>query len=164
MFFPNKKQRKTQNPSKNPSSENWGYFMLRIFGKASNYWEYFVFMCTKGLLEQKGQSRSTYYIAGEKFINGRTGGENNNGLPTDLLEKCKNLKRWEPSEKMKDLIVELCSFTPLSINEIASLIGRKPFSVWYKYTKPLIESGKLFYTIPEMIKHPDQKYTTVKNK
>lgn len=149
-------------------------------------------LCTKGLLEQKGQSRSTYYIAGEKFINGRTGGENNkadrennnaggennnadrennnaggennNGLPTDLLEKCKNLKRWEPSEKMKDLIVELCSFTPLSINEIASLIGRKPFSVWYKYTKPLIESGKLFYTIPEMIKHPDQKYTTVKNK
>ena len=70
----------------------------------------------------------------------------------------------EPSEKMKDLIVELCSFTPLSINEIASLIRRKPFSVWYKYTKPLIESGKLFYTIPEMIKHPDQKYTTVKNK
>ncbi len=29
------------------------------------------YLCTKGLLEQKGQSRSTYYIAGEKFINSR---------------------------------------------------------------------------------------------
>jgi len=175
-------------------------------------------LCTKGLLEQKGQSRSTYYIAGEKFVNSRTIGENsnairensnairensnaigensnaigennnaigensnairensnaigennnaigenNNALPADLLEKCKNLKKWEPSEKMKSLIIELCTFKPLSINDIASIIRRKPSSVRYLYTNPLIESGKLFYTIPEMIKHPDQKYTTVK--
>ena len=133
-------------------------------------------LCTKGLLEQKGQSRSTYYIAGEKFVNSNAIGENNNAigennnadrennnaLPADLLEKCKNLKKWEPSEKMKNLIIELCAYTPLSINDIASIIKRKPFSVWYLYIKPLIESGKLFYTIPEMIKHPDQKYTTVK--
>ena len=161
-------------------------------------------LCTKGLLEQKGQSKSTYYIAGEKFVNSRADGENsraigensrvggennnaigennnvigennnvieennnvieenNNALPADLLEKCKNLKKWEPSEKMKDLIIELCAYTPLSINDIANIIRRKPFSVWYLYIKPLIESGKLFYTIPEMIKHPNQKYTTVK--
>jgi len=31
------------------------------------------YLCTKGLLEQKGQSRSTYYIAGEKFVNSRDG-------------------------------------------------------------------------------------------
>ena len=147
-------------------------------------------LCTKGLLEQKGQSKNTYYIAGEKFDNSRIIGENSNAiqengnaiqengnanqensnaikgicnaLPAVLLEKCKNLKKWEPSEKMKDLIIELCTFTPLSINEIASLIKRKPSSVRYLYTNPLIESGKLFYTIPEMIKHPEQKYTTVK--
>lgn len=29
------------------------------------------YLCTKGLLEQKGQSRSTYYIAGVKFVNSR---------------------------------------------------------------------------------------------
>ena len=28
-------------------------------------------MCKKGLLEQKGQSRSSYYIAGEQFVNSR---------------------------------------------------------------------------------------------
>jgi hypothetical protein len=31
------------------------------------------YLCTKGLLEQKGQSRSTYYIAGVKFVNSRDG-------------------------------------------------------------------------------------------
>ena len=147
-------------------------------------------LCSKGLLEQKGQSRSTYYIAGEKFVysgvdeensradgensradgensradgeNGRASEENSNALPADLIEKCKNLKKWEPSEKMKNLIIELCTYTPLSLNEIADIVNRKPDSVRYLYVKYLIESGQLFYTIPEMLNHPDQKYTTVK--
>ena len=155
-------------------------------------------MCKKGLLEQKGQSRSSYYIAGEQFVNGRVdhslnsiaagensnavegnsnaigensnatrensnaARENSNALPADLLERCKNLKKWESSEKMKSLIVELCAFTPLSVNDIAVIINRKPSSVRYLYTNPLVEDGKLFYTIPEMVKHPDQKYTSKK--
>jgi len=169
-------------------------------------------MCKKGLLEQKGQSKSSYYIAGEQFVNGRVdhslnsiaagensnavegnsnaagensnavegnsnaigensnatrensnaARENSNALPADLLERCKNLKKWESSEKMKSLIVELCAFTPLSVNDIAVIINRKPSSVRYLYTNPLVEDGKLFYTIPEMVKHPDQKYTSKK--
>ena len=175
-------------------------------------------LCTKGLLEQKGQSRSTYYIAGEKFINNRADGENSNAtgenhnaagensrangensrakeensrangensrangensrangensrangensraIPENLLEKCKKLKKWESSKKMKSLVIELCEIMPLSISEIAEIINRKPESVRYLYINPLIESGKLFHTIPEMLNHPDQKYTTVK--
>ena len=156
-------------------------------------------LCTKGLLEQKGQSRSTYYITGEKFVNSRTNvensnatgenhnaaGENNRGnrennrangensrangensraIPENLLEKCKKLKKWESSKKMKSLVIELCEIMPLSISEIAEIINRKPESVRYLYINPLIESGKLFHTIPEMLNHPDQKYTTVKKK
>ena len=63
---------------------------------------------------------------------------------------------------MKNLIIELCTYTPLSLNEIADIVNRKPDSVRYLYVKYLIESGQLFYTIPEMLNHPDQKYTTVK--
>ena len=213
-------------------------------------------MCTKGLLEQKGQSRSTYYIAGENFIssrldqensrgdgengnaigemcradgemcradgensradgeNGKGDGENGNAigemcradremcrgggiqmcradgengnaakengnaigengnaarengiaLPDELLERCRNLKKWESSKKMKDLIVELCTYEPLSINEIANILHRKPHSIRYLYVSSLIEDRRLFFTIPEMIKHPNQKYTAVKNK
>ena len=163
-------------------------------------------LCSKGLLEQKGQSRSTYYITGEMFVNSRTNGENSNAtgenhnaagennrgdrennrgnrennrangensrangensraIPENLLEKCKKLKKWESSKKMKSLVIELCEIMPLSISEIAEIINRKPESVRYLYINPLIESGKLFHTIPEMLNHPDQKYTTVKKK
>ena len=142
-------------------------------------------LCTKGLLEQKGQSRNTYYIAGEKFVNSRANGENHNAagennrddrennrangensraIPENLLEKCKKLKKWESSKKMKSLVIELCEIMPLSISEIAEIINRKPESVRYLYINPLIESGKLFHTIPEMLNHPDQKYTTAKKK
>ena len=161
-------------------------------------------MCTKRLLEQKGQSKSTYYIAGTNFVSGNAVGENSNAvgensnaigengnaigensnatgensnatgemsrateemsraIPEELLERCGSLKKWEDSNKMKDLIIELCTYKPLSINDIASIIKRKPSSVRSLYTNSLIESGKLFYTIPEMPKHPNQKYTTVK--
>ena len=148
-------------------------------------------LCTKGLLEQKGQSRSTYYIAGGSFVNSRAndalnsrasgensraGGENSRAnqensradrensraIPETLIEKCKKLKKWESSKKMKSLVIELCEIMPLSISEIAEIINRKPESVRYLYVNPLIESGKLFHTIPEMLNHPDQKYTTVK--
>ncbi len=65
---------------------------------------------------------------------------------------------------MKDLIVELCTYEPLSINEIANILHRKPHSIRYLYVSSLIEDRRLFFTIPEMIKHPNQKYTAVKNK
>lgn len=202
------------------------------------------YMCTKGLLEQKGQSRSTYYIAGESFVKSRADGENSRGgdiensrangenskgegkngnaigemcradgemcrgdgiensiangensrdnniensrankensrgdringnaaeengivLPNELLERCKKLKKWESSKKMKGIVLELCTFMPLSLSDIAKIINRKPNSVRYLYVNPLIESGELFYTIPEMLNHPNQKYTAVKNK
>ncbi|MBP5346268.1 MAG: putative DNA binding domain-containing protein [Bacteroidales bacterium] len=146
-------------------------------------------MCTKGLLEQKGQGKSTYYIAGTNFINGnaveengraigengnaveengRAIGENSNAveengraMPEELLERCRSLKKWEPSKKMNDLIIELCAYKPLSISEIANIICRRPRSVRL-YINSLIESEQIFYTIPEMPTHPDQKYTTVK--
>ena len=150
-------------------------------------------MCTKGLLEQKGQSRNTYYIAGDNFKeinnrgvgensrgvgensrgtrensrgvgeNSRGNGENSRGIPEELLERCKNLKKWEPSENMKNLIMELCTSAPLSLSDIAHIVNRKPASV-RSYITPLIASKKLFYTIPEMKNHPEQKYTAIEKK
>ena len=160
-------------------------------------------MCKKGLLEQKGQSRSSYYIAGEQFVNGRVddslnsiaAGENSNAigensigdslnsrgkaplnsrgeflnsrgqqLPKILEERVEKIgKRAEPDE-MKKLVIELCSLKPMSLLELANILKRKTSSLRYLYVNPLIESGELFYTIPEMLSHPDQKYTTVKNK
>ena len=160
-------------------------------------------MCKKGLLEQKGQSRSSYYIAGEQFVNGRVddslnsiaAGENSNAigensigdslnsrgkaplnsrgeflnsrgqqLPKILEERIKKIGKRAKPEEMKGLVIELCKLEPMSLLELANILKRKPSSLRYLYVNPLIESGELFYTIPEMLSHPDQKYTTVKNK
>ncbi|MBR0036982.1 MAG: putative DNA binding domain-containing protein [Bacteroidales bacterium] len=167
-------------------------------------------LCTKGLLEQKGQSRSTYYIAGENFVNGRAEGENSIGsrendraygennratdtlnsrggslngratdtlnsrggslnsradqLPKDIEERIAKIGRRAKPEEMKGLVIELCNLRPMSLLELASILKRRPSSLRYLYVNPLVESGKLFYTIPAMLSHPDQKYTTVKKK
>ena len=167
-------------------------------------------MCKKGLLEQKGQSRSSYYIAGEQFVNGRVddslnsiaAGENSNAagdnsnaigensigdslnsrgkaplnsrgkflnsrgqqLPKILEERVARIGKRAKPDEMKKLVIELCRLEPMSLLELANILKRKPSSLRYLYVNPLIESGELFYTIPEMLSHPDQKYTTVKNK
>ena len=112
----------------------------------------------------EGNSRVSTENNREEGENSRGGNiENSRAIPKELLEKCKRLKKWESSKKMRDLVMELCTVMPLSINEIAGIINRKPESVRYLYVNYLIENGKLFYTIPEMLSHPDQKYTTDKN-
>ena len=166
-------------------------------------------MCTKGLLEQKGQSRSTYYIAGVNFIensrgddlNSRGDDENSRGealnsraydslnsrgealnsrangslnsrgeglngrakqLPKGLEERIAKIGKRAKPEEMKELVLELCRLEPMSLLELASILKRRPSSLRYLYVNSLIGSHQLYYTIPEMLNHPDQKYTTVK--
>ena len=182
-------------------------------------------MCTKGLLEQKGQSRSTYYIAGVNFIENSRGEEDNsigedlnsransslnsrgeslnsrangslnsraNGslnsrgeslnsraksslnsrgeglnsrakqLPKGLEERIAKIGKRAKPEEMKELVLELCRLEPMSLLELASILNRRPSSLRYLYVNSLIGSHQLYYTIPEMLNHPDQKYTTIK--
>ena len=172
------------------------------------------FMCTKGLLEQKGQSRSTYYIAGENFVNSRGDGENSRGdgensnaigengnavgemcraneemcrgngemcrgsgemcrgnsemcraedLPIELKKRVGETGKRMVAKDMESLIIDLCTYKPLSLAEMASLLHRDMRALRYHYINTLIKQKRLFYTIPEMINHPNQKYTAVKN-
>lgn len=195
------------------------------------------FMCTKGLLEQKGQSRSTYYIAGENFVNSRANEENSRGerengnaaremcrdngemcrggsiemcrgdgengnaarengnaigengnaagemcraneemcrangemcraedLPKELKKRVGETGKRMVAKDMESLIIDLCTFKPLSLAEMASLLHRDMRALRYHYINTLIKQKRLFYTIPEMLNHPNQKYTAVKNK
>lgn len=195
------------------------------------------YMCTKGLLEQKGQSRSTYYIAGENFISSRLDGENSKGdgengnaigemcrgggiemcrgdgengnaigengnaarenskgkgengnaagemcrankemcrangemcraedLPRELKKRVGETGKRMVAKDMESLIIDLCTFKPLSLAEMASLLHRDMRALRYHYINTLIKQKRLFYTIPEMLNHPNQKYTAVKNK
>ena len=181
------------------------------------------YMCTKGLLEQKGQSRSTYYVAGENFVNSRANGENSRGggiensrangennkgegengnaegevcraneemcraneemcraneemcrangemcraedLPIELKKRVGETGKRMVAKDMESLIIDLCTYKPLSLAEMASLLQRDMRALRYHYINTLIKQKRLFYTIPEMLNHPNQKYTAVKNK
>ena len=79
-------------------------------------------------------------------------------LPVDLLDRVNKLGKRASRETNSQLIVDLCSFKPYSYEELAKILQRasKPFKD--KYLKPLRLANKLFYWIPEMINHPQQKY------
>ena len=84
------------------------------------------------------------------------------GFPENIQNRILDLKKWTPASEMKTLIIDMCTIKPLGLNEISVLLNRKPSSIRYQYINLLIKQGKLFYTIPEMLNHPNQKYTTKK--
>ena len=83
-------------------------------------------------------------------------------LPLALMERIKKLGKRAASSEIKSLIIDLCSFNPFSLSQLAQLLNRNMRALRYHYINPLLKQGKLFYTIPEMLNHPNQKYTTKK--
>ena len=83
-------------------------------------------------------------------------------LPKDIKRRIAKIGKRTNSNEMKELIITLCSLQPMSLIELASILKRKPSSLRYTYVNSLIENQQLFYTIPEMLNHPKQKYSTVK--
>ena len=79
-------------------------------------------------------------------------------LPKGLQERVVKLGKWASREKVSQLLVDLCAFKPYSYEELALIIQRAAKPMKDKYIKPLRLANKLFYWIPEMINHPQQKY------
>ena len=93
----------------------------------------------------------------------RADGEISRAFPETIINRIRGIKKWVPADEMEKLILEMCKIKPLSLNELSELLSRRPTSIRYQYINPLLKQGKLFYTIPEMLNHPNQKYTTKKN-
>lgn len=135
----------------------------------------------KGLIEQKGKGKATYYIANgnlnteANLLNTygddlNTDGNNLNtdgndllkALPKELRLEIENLgEREKNTDKIKTLIYDLCLHKSYSVRQIASLLNRKENTVFRNYINPMREEGKLQYTIPDMPKHPEQAYKSV---
>ncbi len=92
----------------------------------------------------------------------RADGEISRAFPETIINRIRGIKKWAPAYEMEKLILEMCEIEPLSLNELSELLSRKPTSIRYQYINPLLKQGKIFYTIPEMLNHPRQKYTTKK--
>jgi ATP-dependent DNA helicase RecG len=82
-------------------------------------------------------------------------------MPEDIQQKVLGMKDRESNlQKVREIIIELCSVRPLRLAEIASLLQKGDNYISRKYLRPMIDSGELRFQFPEMINHPDQTYLT----
>ncbi|MDR1883193.1 MAG: hypothetical protein LBR26_10510 [Prevotella sp.] len=84
-------------------------------------------------------------------------------LPIELRNKLEQLRqRSNSKEDIIVVILGLCDWKPLTLNQLSDLMGRKDKKYLKSaYITPLRKQGKLEYTIPEMPNHPKQAYRTV---
>ena len=79
-------------------------------------------------------------------------------LPDGLKKKIEKVGKRILKEDLNQIIIALCSMRPYNIEELTLLLGRNPKSFKNFNIKNLLETKRLFYWIPEMIRHPQQKY------
>jgi ATP-dependent DNA helicase RecG len=65
---------------------------------------------------------------------------------------------------IRALLRDLCAFRPMAARDLANLLaGRDPRVLVREHLAPMIEAGELAYMIPDMPRHPDQKYALPKD-
>ena len=79
-------------------------------------------------------------------------------LPNELKIKIEKVGKRILKEDLNQIIIALCSMRPYNIEELTLLLERNPKSFKNFNIKNLLETKRLFYWIPEMVRHPQQKY------
>ncbi|WP_035649322.1 ATP-binding protein [Flavobacterium sp. ASV13] len=135
----------------------------------------------KGLIEQKGKGRSTYYTTGgvlntdDDVPNTEPNDLNTEAndlttepydltqeLPSDIREQISNLGvRENDQNKIKDIVYKICSFKSYSAKQIALILNRNENYIYRNYILPMKDEGRLQHTIIDMPNHPDQAYKAV---
>ncbi|AMV18253.1 ATP-binding protein [Planctomyces sp. SH-PL14] len=133
-----------------------------------------------GILRLKGQTRK-YYVLEEKVgsSDGKVGsstpksGEfapkvgSSNGVTEDdfsevpdvVWQKIGKLGGRASASRMQRAILELCAWRPLMPAEIAKYLDRTSVKrLVASYITPMVESGLLERTIPDILNHPAQRY------
>ena len=84
-------------------------------------------------------------------------------LPAELKTRIMQLrKREQKIESLQPVILEVCAIRPMKAEELATIFQKRVDYFRKKYLFPLLEQKKIRYLYPEMIKHPDQAYLTIK--
>ncbi|MFP4098421.1 MAG: ATP-binding protein [Alphaproteobacteria bacterium] len=135
-----------------------------------------------GLLEKKGKSAATYYISGEKMQNSAvpltTHQENPKThqletkthqlstkthqleIPLELQQDLEKLGKSPRKEKTRAVITKLCTWQALSAEQLTEILGKTDKKNLVRtHLNPMVNDGELAYTYPDMVNHPQQKYT-----
>ena len=122
-----------------------------------------------GTLGERYQGENERYQAFEERYQGEVGtfeeryqGANREELllllPDDIKKRIDEVGKRVPKDVLNKLVVDMCSIVPLSMDDLSVLLHRNSKSFKNKNIKVLLENNQLFYWIPEMINHPQQKY------
>lgn len=74
-----------------------------------------------------------------------------------IAEGVRSQKRAKP-ELVRAAIIALCAVEPLSLAELAQLLGRAPASLQNHYLTPMLKEGALRLLYPSHPNHPQQRY------
>ena len=122
-----------------------------------------------GILGERYQGENERYQAFEERYQGEAGtfeeryqGVNREELllllPDHIKKRIDEVGKRVPKDVLNKLVVDMCSIVPLSMDDLSVLLHRNSKSFKNKNIKVLLENNQLFYWIPEMINHPQQKY------
>ena len=82
-------------------------------------------------------------------------------LPEELRARLAALGPRPRQDTLRSLIRAFSAWKAFSARSLGKILGdRDPKNFVRNHLGPMVEAGELAYTIPEMLNHPDQKYTT----
>lgn len=129
-----------------------------------------------GLVVARGNGSRTHYVPGPQFLSldrrptppppvltmharaSTMHGSTAKALPIAIAVEIGKLgKRVEPN-RLEGLIERICAFQPSSAEELAGWLGKTRNWLTNKYLFRMVREGRLEYTIPDMVKHPAQRY------
>ena len=138
-------------------------------------------LCELELLTMRNRGPATFYVPGPKLkaIEKQPKGDEQIGKSTklpskstklakfDLLsDELKNrvmmLRKKEDRDVVLDLIEAICRETAMSTEELATLLGRNPKSLYRDYINVLLHAERLFRVNPSIKTDPNQAYTSRK--
>ena len=83
-------------------------------------------------------------------------------LPSELATFVETLKSRSKEKTLREGIRRLCAWTPLTGDQLATLLGKDRQYLRNKHLIPMVRKGDLHFLYPESAKHPHQAYITSK--
>ncbi len=84
-------------------------------------------------------------------------------LPPELATLLATLKGRISTEALRHGICRLCAWTPLTVEQLATHLGKGRHYLRNKHLIPMVRDGQLRFRYPESAKHPHQAYLTMQN-
>ena len=79
-------------------------------------------------------------------------------LPPELATFLAPLKGRASAEALRGAILRLCAWTPLTVEQLATLLGKDRHYLRNKHLIPMVRDRLLRFRYPETAKHPHQAY------